>query len=1084
MPVSTRVKPPIGGARLRQNVGGLVAAWPLFAYAPTATGDPSPGQVRDASGHGLHGDLQRFSPSWDYADWVTTQSGPALKFNELGQNSIDHGNVLAFARTDTWSIRFRVTIPTTWTAVGQIIGKEYSSSPFEGYGVQTTAAGKLLVYLLDTSSNLASYTTGATVNDGLEHEVVWTYNGSSSSSGHAVWIDGVQDTGGTASGTVSAGIDTSSSHFMIGANGTAGAPANFTRMTLGLAEVYNRVLSPAAIARLYADPFAHYRVARPVTASIATIASQARGTPPSVVGPTRFAHPALIAHKRRVVAGRAIARGAGGTGSGGAGGGGPTDLTDPWLDPADGLDRPGTPIGVYRLSMGSLQPLPSLVCTSIETREGPFPGAARFRYKFDGQDAQSPQSIEEALGTQFTGSEVINPGDELVVYAQEPSGLSVPIFDGFATDFGGSLGSELEQATIGAVGVAWRTSDLVIPGVYMRQGPDWTVVADTLTDIRAVFNPRGMSNATPANADHNWAGGKTSPAFVEPLDQRLTNGSRFWTLPMAARFIVYGMNANETFVKCPQDGAFDILYAREPVSGQSFDPGNPATYTNSPIYPNDKPITGRTWSDLLWEMVHDKGFSYAWRLSSNSSGLPQTALDLYVQQTQPLKQLNLSYGPLDPATSNLQGAGFHRETAALINSWLVDGHLVQYEASFVLACGFPSQSSDASSLDTYSKNDPSFATNSDKYRLYVFDESGDGHYAPGSTTQVATIPSLDSVFGAPVMGVPQYVTGRRRVPQGNLITLDGTGKPRKWTVHISTNYAGSSPGVWDGTGQWQEMSTGSVRLLSDRLGIYLDMPNPNSWTVARSANSSDPEPSGVVEGVEAQAAGGSNKFYVMLTCVVEADQNVFGVSNTTAMSPLPQTIQREVDASDRYFKQVIHYKSLYNQSGGGADIVQRDDSPLCLAEATALQYSTQSGVLEGEFEIPRFTAFYNLGDRIQGIVGRGLSFRTDGGAAANSPIYPVVVGVRWELEPHQRTILTLSDVEKGRRPYERVPKPPAAKHLTAKERHRARTPNPHHIQAGLEAHERARARLGGADYDGPLAHMAYGGPQGGAPAPL
>ncbi len=77
-------------------------------------------------------------------------------------------------------------------------------------------------------------------------------------------------------------------------------------------------------------------------------------------------------------------------------------------------------------------------------------------------------------------------------------------------------------------------------------------------------------------------------------------------------------------------------------------------------------------------------------------------------------------------------------------------------------------------------------------------------------------------------------------------------------------------------------------------------------------------------------------------------------------------------------------------------------------------------MLEGPVTIPRFTAYYEIGDRIEQIEGRGLGFRTDSGADGSVPVYPVVIARRFDFkEDEQTTTLEFSDAGADRRRYKR-----------------------------------------------------------------
>jgi hypothetical protein len=63
-----------------------------------------------------------------------------------------------------------------------------------------------------------------------------------------------------------------------------------------------------------------------------------------------------------------------------------------------------------------------------------------------------------------------------------------------------------------------------------------------------------------------------------------------------------------------------------------------------------------------------------------------------------------------------------------------------------------------------------------------------------------------------------------------------------------------------------------------------------------------------------------------------------------------------------------------------------------------------------------FTDAYQIGDRIRSILGRNLSLRTNAGAPTEEgEVYPAVVGLTWDFDGKQHTILRLSD-QRGLRP--------------------------------------------------------------------
>ena len=242
---------------------------------------------------------------------------------------------------------------------------------------------------------------------------------------------------------------------------------------------------------------------------------------------------------------------------------------------------------------------------------------------------------------------------------------------------------------------------------------------------------------------------------------------------------------------------------------------------------------------------------------------------------------------------------------------------------------------------------------------------------------------------------------------GELFTLDPNRKPLRARLSISTDFKGTAPGLWDGTGTWQPVG-GGFELLKDRLGIWINAPNPNSWNIQASKVSGAPYPAGVVKGVEDQANASAKHFTLRLTCVVEGDQVLSATADRRPSSPTSYTITRRVDARDRYAKHVVAAGSEFN--AGSQPVVARDDSMDALAEANARRTAGEAGEVAGAVTIPRFTLAYRIGDRICSIQGRNLSLRTNAGAPTEEgEVYPSVVGLTWEFDPRQQTILQLSD---------------------------------------------------------------------------
>lgn len=707
-------------------------------------------------------------------------------------------------------------------------------------------------------------------------------------------------------------------------------------------------------------------------------------------------------------------------------------LDDPWLPAPDSNGnipavRAGFTISTYRYDGGSgYFLLPNVECVAVDRREGTDPGHASFRYNLalgyalDG----APVSIEQALGTGFSGAYVVNPGDRLVVRATRPDGVTENLFDGLATSFGMGLDPESEEVYIQAIGIAWHAWDDPIGGAIQRGADNPERIDDTATDLVAHFNPEGLPNCTP---DGYMAGTQSGgndyryPTFLDPTCIKDPDQRTYWTLAKAARYILFRCNPDQQWVKNPDGQYLDALLNTA---------GNPTTSGGFPMTVPDTPATGKDWPNTLQRLVDEVGVGMHFQLGSDDSGNPVTAVALFPQQGGTPKNLYLAPRGTNfsPTLFNIGSSGMHRDVSEVVNQVTVVGALGRVETSLILAPGFPSQASDAAdaNLHVYRKDDPTYlTTNRDKYRLYVFGETADGYFNVASTTLLTGTTKLDSLYGFTPRpdGSSQYCFRRRRA--FDCLTLDDSNIPFKARLSISTNYAGNSPGIWDGTGTWYPVTSTTWQVLPDRIGIRITDMNPESWQIGPPEATASPFPGNAVRGVFHQSgASGSTPFTLRLTCSIDADLalrqtvSVFG-------SPLPQTIARVVDASDRYRLDVVDKSSELCPVNVGLgqkfNTVMRDDRPAATSEATAMVQALAFGVLDGPVTIPRLTTYYQVGDRIASIDGRGLGLRTDDGTG--TPIYPVVVGVRHEFGPgSQATYLDVSDAGSDRRRYVRRPR--------------------------------------------------------------
>ena len=685
------------------------------------------------------------------------------------------------------------------------------------------------------------------------------------------------------------------------------------------------------------------------------------------------------------------------------------------------LGRPAASVGVFRYgpSGGGAEFLPNIRVVTIRYREGADAGVARFRYVFSlpGMDG-APNSFTDVMSVDASSPGVVANDDRLIVLTFNPDGSPQVLFDGFAQIPEMGLRGDHESVTFLAFGAAIREWDTPIAGALVRDSASPSTVSDRATDLVTHFNPQGFPNATPAGADASTAAGETFPTFLDPQLTRSPSPQRPWTLPMAVRYLCFRHNANQIYVRNPVGSLIDqILDSRSP-SGSGlggFLPGEPGGFRSDDLIVPNLPASGKAWPAVVRDLLAPNGFGMAFRIDTDEAGNPTTSLDLFRLQDGSANNLKDLYlqprgATLDPGQTNIGEAELARDMSGVANTVTVESALIRYEASFVLAPGFRINSADAagaSILATFDKSDPNFAqTNHDAYRLYILDETGEGHWDWTSAGLIKSVAPLDALFGDGQGEEKTYVV-RRRIPIGALFSVDANQKPLHARLSISTDYAGTQPGLWDGTGTWQPVG-GGFELLKDRLGIWISAPNPNSWNIQPSRVASAPYPAGVVRGVEDQANSDAKHFSLRLTCVVEGDRALAATAGRRPSSPTNYAITRRVDARDRYSKQVIAPNSEFNSSSQPQ--VVRDDSDDALAEANARRNAGEAGEVGGHVVIPRFTQAYRIGDRIRSIQGRTLSLQTNAGAPTEEgEVFPAVVGLTWDFEAEQRTILHLSD---------------------------------------------------------------------------
>lgn len=713
--------------------------------------------------------------------------------------------------------------------------------------------------------------------------------------------------------------------------------------------------------------------------------------------------------------------------------------------------------------------LPNVRCEQIQYKEGAEPPSARFSYVLDEVAAATnnwPDQFEDIWPLQgaVDPEYVVSTNDELVVLGEMPDGTTRVLFHGYARVPQTDLTPESQHVTFVAVGVAIRCWDFPIGDRLDRDG-DMPYSTDpqnhVATDMPTRFNPAStgtrmvggyLPNCTPDNYDFvPDAQGQPDvkfPCFLDPNIDRDPDPRTLWNLSKAVRYIlgVWNSQTEDSVIDNPDFTVLDaLLQNRRPLDGQEwYDPNDPATYQTDPNIIRDYDATNKPWPEVVAELLSFYGFGMRFVCEDDENGEPYDYIEIYRKDAAaPIapKQIYLpeSGTSISDAMANIAAMHAAFDYHNVANDIFIETALERFEISVILAPGFQPVAGDEANAGNawrLTALDQSFATATTRkmYRYYIADECADGHWSIANKNWLTNKPiDLTSVFADPNNSdadQPRTYVHRYRPGKNKLLSKDLLNLPRKAQLAVSRNYNGADPPcLWDtvsGT-DWQDID-GGWALLTDRLGIMVTADSPEEWQIGKPPAGPGgpwPVPDGKLRGVKGMANPnnaqnatiGEKQFYLRLTTVIEGDHGIDVEAERRDASPMKNTIQRRVDAKDHFYYDVIDSSSAFNTNGFARDVV-RDDTDLATAHACQLRSAHEFPPLTAAITIPMFVTSYQVGDRINQISGRDVSFQVNAGAEqAEAPSYPFVVAVTWNFEGEkQQTVLELSDrrTERGR----------------------------------------------------------------------
>jgi hypothetical protein len=203
---------------------------------------------RDLSGNNNSGSLVN-GPTFNSAN------GGSIVFDGT-DDFVNNGNILDTDGTSPFSVSVWFRTSSTANGAKSLVSKELLDSPFTGWqlGFNTTTAavgdiGKVGIAIVSNTTEVMRKLTTATYNNGIWHNVVFTYSGSKTRAGMLLYINGslAVVTESDSSSIVNT-ISNASNYNIGGRNNQTGQvfPGNIANVTH-----YNKILSASEILQNY-----------------------------------------------------------------------------------------------------------------------------------------------------------------------------------------------------------------------------------------------------------------------------------------------------------------------------------------------------------------------------------------------------------------------------------------------------------------------------------------------------------------------------------------------------------------------------------------------------------------------------------------------------------------------------------------------------------------------------------------------------------------------------------------------------------------------------------------------------------------
>lgn len=181
------------------------------------------------------------------ATWVAGKLNNALQFNGATQYvNFTNTSLASFERTEAHSYEFWIKTATIPSTYGNILGR-YDATNVRGFTIYIDNLPKVVFLEANAVSNYLQVRTSATnVVNGSWHHIIVTYDGSSSSAGVKIYIDGVSQTVDVPKDNLG-GTSITAESFKIGKD----SANNYFTGNLDEVTIYNKVLSQSDVSYRY-----------------------------------------------------------------------------------------------------------------------------------------------------------------------------------------------------------------------------------------------------------------------------------------------------------------------------------------------------------------------------------------------------------------------------------------------------------------------------------------------------------------------------------------------------------------------------------------------------------------------------------------------------------------------------------------------------------------------------------------------------------------------------------------------------------------------------------------------------------------